>query len=553
MEKGTGRGKELFKRALAKQKEDEDPNKLQPLSPKSSKKLPIPKLVRKNSPKQNEESKPLAGNHWKGNRRSLQQSQSVGSVPSNRARKRASTTGSGSMQGAGTYEHLQRYQKRFFYEDFVRGYDPFYHVDVGTDCETYFVGQRARFQVMKTEHFAYIVDLDAYEYHKVVFHSFLNEILQSAFFRHSILFLVMVNAVLIGLATLPFLQPWEAAFDIVDMVILSVFIFEIIIKWIYDFRLFWTVNWNRLDFLIVFLTMLASLIPISGSGDTTTIAVSVVRAFRSLRCVSSMTSLSIVTHTVIKSGLDMGNILLVLIIFMLVLSVMAVILFDIEDLKPQRFLNALDAWIVLFICVTQDGWAQILNSYERESKYFVILAIYLIFAVSVGAFVFANLIVAVIVANLESSVKELREANRLHDNPLEFQGSADVEIIPVYDLLSSRNFVCISQRPLKIPRLKRLSQRRLQVYTSLIVALEQNMLEAEIICLDMEKIMAVILSIIVQLDANTSEISRKERQNALEALAHILSETRANRASSKTNLSGGKKSVQFSGAETREI
>jgi len=31
-----------------------------------------------------------------------------------------------------------------------------------------------------------------------------------------------------------------------------------------------------------------------------------------------------------------------------------------------------------------------------------------------------------------------------------------------------------------------------------IVALEQNMLEAEIICLDMEKIMAVILSIIVQ-------------------------------------------------------
>ncbi|CAL8133701.1 unnamed protein product [Orchesella dallaii] len=263
-----------------------------------------------------------------------------------------------------------------------------------------------------------------------------------------------------------------------------------------------------------------------------------------------MTSLSIVTHTVIKSGLDMGNILLVLIIFMLVLSVMAVILFDIEDLQPQRFLNALDAWIVLFICVTQDGWAQILNSYERESKYFVMLAIYLIFAVSVGAFVFANLIVAVIVANLESSVKELREEMRLHDNPLEFQGSTDVEIIPVYDLLSSRSFVCISQRPLKIPRLKRLSQRRLQVYTSLIVALEQNMLEAEIICLDMEKIMAVILSIIVQLDANTSEISREERKAALDALAHIMSETKTKL--SKTLLTG-KKSVQFLGAETREI
>jgi hypothetical protein len=46
--------------------------------------------------------------------------------------------------------------------------------------------------------------------------------------------------------------------------------------------------------------------------------------------------------------------------------------------------------------------------------------VYLIFAVSIGAFVFANLIVAVIVANLELSVKELREEKRLSDNPLEF-------------------------------------------------------------------------------------------------------------------------------------
>lgn len=89
---------------------------------------------------------------------------------------------------------------------------------------------------------------------------------------------------------------------------------------------------------------------------------------------------------------------------------------------------------------------------------------------SLGAFVFANLIVAVIVANLELSVKELREEMKLRDNPLDFSGTydglADVDIIPVYDLLAKNNFVCISQRPLRIPRVKRASVRKMQVYTS---------------------------------------------------------------------------------------
>lgn len=279
----------------------------------------------------------------------------------------------------GTHVHFAEKDRKYYYEEKSRSFDPFYHVDVATDCETYFVGQKARSEYKHSEHFAYIVDLDNYEYHKVVFHSFINEILQSAPFRHGILFLVMVNAVLIGLATLPYLQDYESTFELLDMIILSVFIFEVIIKWIYDFRLFWYVSWNILDFSIISLTLLASVVPVTSQGDSTTIVVRVVRAFRSLRCVSSMTSLSIVTHTVIKSGLDMGNILLVLLIIMLVLSVMAVILFDFEDLTPQRFLNALDAWTVLFICVTQDGWAEVLNGYDRQSVQNCFVTIYLKF------------------------------------------------------------------------------------------------------------------------------------------------------------------------------
>jgi cation channel sperm-associated protein 4 len=84
-----------------------------------------------------------------------------------------------------------------------------------------------------------------------------------------------------------------------------------------------------------------------------------------------------VTHTIIKSGLDMGNILLVLMIFMLVMSVMGVILFDIRDFsigQMKFFLNALDVWYVLFICVTQDGWNEILDQFrDPVSSHFLII------------------------------------------------------------------------------------------------------------------------------------------------------------------------------------
>jgi hypothetical protein len=48
--------------------------------------------------------------------------------------------------------------------------------------------------------------------------------------------------------------------------------------------------------------------------------------------------------------------------------------------------------------------------------------------VSVGAFIFANLIVAVIVANLELSVRELREEMLMSDDPL------DLTVFLIYTL-----------------------------------------------------------------------------------------------------------------------
>lgn len=87
----------------------------------------------------------------------------------------------------GNFVHLRKKVKKYYYDEILQRPDPFFHVDVGAQCDSYFRGQKVRFKEKKAEHFASVVDLDAYEYHKVVFHSFFNEILQSAYFRYVIL------------------------------------------------------------------------------------------------------------------------------------------------------------------------------------------------------------------------------------------------------------------------------------------------------------------------------------------------------------------------------
>lgn len=330
----------------------------------------------------------------------------------------------------GNFAHLKKKNKRFQYDSVLRSKDNYFNVQVGAQCDTYFRGQKVRFKERKSEHFASVVELDAYEYHKVVFHTFLNEILQSAIFKGVILALVLMNAVMIGAFTFPKVNKHPdvaRAFSIIELCVLGVFIFEVILKWLYDFRLFWRSWWNILDFTLILITVGPSLIPIdflSGDSSDFFITLRAVRAFRSLRSVSAMASLSIVVHTVVKSIRDMVNIILVLIVFMLVLALMGVFIFDLQDIPYEYFQEGASAWYLVFICVTQDGWAQILvrfNDYKGNDTHKAFLVTYLLIAISVGGFVFANLIVAVIVTNLELAVKEFRDEKALSENPLDFR------------------------------------------------------------------------------------------------------------------------------------
>jgi hypothetical protein len=83
----------------------------------------------------------------------------------------------------GNFWHFRQKKRKYFYEDIRKAPDRYFHLDVGTECDTFFRGQKVHYKIKKTEIFYHIVDLDHYEYHKIVFHTYLNEVLQSAWFR----------------------------------------------------------------------------------------------------------------------------------------------------------------------------------------------------------------------------------------------------------------------------------------------------------------------------------------------------------------------------------
>lgn len=62
----------------------------------------------------------------------------------------------------------------------------------------------------------------------------------------------------------------------------------------------------------------------------------------------------------------------------------------------------------LFICMTQDGWLRIVEELN-VCGHNILGPIYLVVFITLGAFIFANLVVAVVVTNLEWVIEQKNE------------------------------------------------------------------------------------------------------------------------------------------------
>lgn len=322
-------------------------------------------------------------------------------------------------------------------------------------------------QVLQTD-INNIVDYDEEDQQAFVKNNFVTGFIESAVFRTFILAMIIINSIFIGLQTNRELEKkWGYVFSALDQFILTIFIFEILIKWYGGFFTFWKVGWNVFDFIIVASSLIGPSFTFVSNSRVLKI-LRVLRAFRSLRSISALRPLQLVVQTIIQSLPDMANILLLLIIFMFIFAVIGVSFF--EDESPKYFGNLQTAMFSLFICITLDGWMEIFNSVKSE---FAVAAAFFVVFILVGAFILINLVVAVVVTNLESAIAEQDELDLQQIQ--EEKGPDDGDNIRTFDVkeaLSGKFWK--HQKPIEIPNLPALNPIKVQNYMILVTALEDN-------------------------------------------------------------------------------
>lgn len=224
----------------------------------------------------------------------------------------------------------------------------------------------------------------------------LNSILASNWFRFSILALIIVNAVIMGVLTMPDIAPeTRTLLTNIDTVILYIFVIEIALKLIAQRFQFFTNGWNIFDFMIVGASVL-HFWPAAA-------ALRCLRVFRVLRLLSFAPKMREVVASLWLSIPGVSSVIGLLLIIYYVFALLFIDLFGTEF--PEIFGSLPNALFSLFQLMTVEGW------YEGVAE--PIAAIYpwalpvFIAFVCMTSFIFLNVVIAVMINAMEQAQTEM--------------------------------------------------------------------------------------------------------------------------------------------------
>ncbi|XP_028397762.1 cation channel sperm-associated protein 4-like [Dendronephthya gigantea] len=326
-----------------------------------------------------------------------------------------------------------------------------------------------------------VVDQDDEAIEEYASNELMGNLLSNKYFRSAILAAILANSLLIVVETDQELERrYKHLFSVLDQCLMTVFVCEILFKWYHGFFMFWKMGWNILDFFIVVALLLGPLLTGSGSGSRGVLRIlRVLRAFRSLRSITSLPGLQIVVQTILQSIPDMANIVLLLVIIMLVFSVIGITLF--RDSIPEHFSNLSTAMFSLFICLTMDGWIKLNETFLASGGMtYVGGTLYLNTFIAIGAFVFANLVVAVVVTNLEFAMVDVKTEERHgHEHEIllgKYENDKDITT-PITKADNVSPHVLFNQKPYQLPEMNDINTRteELENFFLILAAFEDNL------------------------------------------------------------------------------
>ncbi|MCI5047225.1 MAG: ion transporter [Aquisalinus sp.] len=253
----------------------------------------------------------------------------------------------------------------------------------------------------------------------------LRRFLESRLFQNTILLLIVMNAVTLGMETIPAIRSDHATVLYrADLVFLTIFIIELGLR-IYAYRRqFFRNGWNIFDFIIISMSVLA--LPH---------AFSAFRAFRVLRVlhlVTVMPRMRVVVSALLDSIPGIMSVGVVLVLILYVFAVIAANLYGLEH--PELFEDVFAAMYTLFQVMTLEGWPDVAGAVaETHPSSWIFFVIFVLIA----TFTMLNLFVAIVVRVVEEDSDDLehvlvRENAELREELQEVHG----EIVQLQETVS---------------------------------------------------------------------------------------------------------------------
>ncbi len=211
--------------------------------------------------------------------------------------------------------------------------------------------------------------------------------------------LIILNAILIGLETFPNIyEDYHSFFLVIDIIILTIFTIEVILKMVVLKKSFFSNPWNIFDLVIV----LGSVILYS------TPFVSVLRIFRVLRVFRTITVIPTLRRIVAALFMAIPTISSVLLIMLIIFYVYAILGTSFYgDIAPEYFGDIFLSFVTLFQIFTLESWASgIFRPIFAEEP---LSWVYFLSFIVIATFIMINLIVGEIVNNAQKITDDIEE------------------------------------------------------------------------------------------------------------------------------------------------
>ncbi|MCG8614140.1 MAG: ion transporter [Pseudomonadales bacterium] len=225
-----------------------------------------------------------------------------------------------------------------------------------------------------------------------------HQFIETPFIQNGILVLIVINAITLGLETVPaVMQRFSNIIHTLDLVILSVFVLELLIR-LYVYReKYFNDPWRAFDFVVVSI----ALVPATGQLAV----LRALRVLRVLRIITIVPSMRRVVGALLSAIPGLTSIALVLGLIYYVFAVIATNLFAAEF--PEWFGHLGRSFYTLFQIMTLESWSMgiarpVMETFPYAWAFFIPFIL-------VATFTMLNLFIAIIVNAMQTFTEQEKQ------------------------------------------------------------------------------------------------------------------------------------------------